>query len=85
MILVTELAAAPIEQLRHRPNVDVALGAEVKAAHGDDPLKAIDVVDRATGEGRRLESGGVFVFIGARRRDRVASPGSGRATRTATC
>jgi thioredoxin reductase (NADPH) len=54
-----------IEQLRHRSNIEVALGAEVTAAHGDDEIKAIDVVDRARGEVRRHDCGGVFVFIGA--------------------
>ena len=54
-----------VEQLRRRSNVEVALRAEVTAAHGDDQLKAIDVVDRASGEVRRQDCGGVFVFIGA--------------------
>ena len=35
------------------------------AVHGDDQLKAIDVVDRASGDVRRQDCGGVFVFIGA--------------------
>jgi len=54
-----------IEQLRNRANVHVALRAEVKAVHGDDQLKAIDVVDRTSGQVQRHECGGVFVFIGA--------------------
>ena len=35
------------------------------AAHGDTSLEAIDVRDAATGETTRLESGGLFIFIGA--------------------
>ena len=35
------------------------------AAHGDTSLEAIDVRDTATGETTRLESGGLFIFIGA--------------------
>jgi len=54
-----------IEQLRGKANIRVALRAEVQAIHGDDQLKAIDVVDRVTGAVTRQESGGVFVFIGA--------------------
>ena len=35
------------------------------AAHGDVSLEAIDVRDSSTGETRRLDSGGLFIFIGA--------------------
>ena len=35
------------------------------AAHGDASLEAIDVRDAATGETTRLDSGGLFIFIGA--------------------
>ena len=35
------------------------------AAHGDVSLEAIDVRNSATGETTRLESGGLFIFIGA--------------------
>ena len=35
------------------------------AVHGDGSLEAIEVVDRATSEAARLESGGLFIFIGA--------------------
>jgi thioredoxin reductase (NADPH) len=38
---------------------------EVASAHGDTSLEAIDVVDNATRERARLESGGLFIFIGA--------------------
>ena len=38
---------------------------EVTAAYGDTSLEAIDVHDSATGETTRLESGGLFIFIGA--------------------
>jgi thioredoxin reductase (NADPH) len=33
--------------------------------HGEAVLEAIDVRDRATGETTRLDSGGLFIFIGA--------------------
>jgi thioredoxin reductase (NADPH) len=39
--------------------------AELAAAHGDTSLEAIDVTDNATGATTRLESGGLFIFIGA--------------------
>jgi thioredoxin reductase (NADPH) len=54
-----------IDQLATRSNISVIFGAEVAAAHGEISLEAIDVRDRATGELARLESGALFVFIGA--------------------
>ncbi len=40
-------------------------GTEVAAGRGETSLEAIDVVDKASGELMRLESGGLFIFIGA--------------------
>ncbi len=54
-----------VDQLGTRSNVAVTFGAEVDAVHGDSSLEAIDVKDIATGETTRLESGGLFIFIGA--------------------
>jgi thioredoxin reductase (NADPH) len=54
-----------VDQLSTRPNIDVRFETEVAGVHGDDSLEAIDVQDSATGETSRLESGGLFVFIGA--------------------
>ena len=54
-----------IDQLAARSNVRVLPRSEVAAAHGDVSLEAIDVHDATTGETTRLESGGLFIFIGA--------------------
>jgi thioredoxin reductase (NADPH) len=54
-----------IDQLAGRPNVHVLYRTEVTAAHGDASLAAIDVRHRETGETVRLESGGLFILIGA--------------------
>jgi thioredoxin reductase (NADPH) len=54
-----------VDQLATRSNIDVMFGAEVAAVHGDSSLEAIDVRATATGETSRLESGGLFIFIGA--------------------
>jgi thioredoxin reductase (NADPH) len=54
-----------IEQLATRTNIGVMFAAEVAGVHGDESLRAIDVRDSATGETVRLESGGLFIFIGA--------------------
>jgi thioredoxin reductase (NADPH) len=54
-----------VDKLSTRANIDVMLEAEVAAVHGDSSLQAIDVRDSASGETSRLESGGLFIFIGA--------------------
>jgi thioredoxin reductase (NADPH) len=54
-----------IEQLRSKPNIQVALNSEVTAAHGTAELSAVDLRDRSAGTVRRVPCGGVFVFIGA--------------------
>jgi thioredoxin reductase (NADPH) len=54
-----------IDQLATRANIRALYRTEVAAAHGESSLEAIDVVNNETGETSRLESGGLFIFIGA--------------------
>jgi thioredoxin reductase (NADPH) len=54
-----------IDQLALRRNIGTRFRAEVAAVHGDVSLEAIDVRDATTGETSRLDSGGLFIFIGA--------------------
>jgi thioredoxin reductase (NADPH) len=54
-----------IDQLKAKSNVVTALECEVRGIHGDDHLRAIDLVDRRTGAVRQVDCGGLFVFIGA--------------------
>jgi thioredoxin reductase (NADPH) len=54
-----------IDQIGARPNIRVLTGAEVVAAHGALSLESIDVRNAEIGETERLESGGLFIFIGA--------------------
>ena len=54
-----------IEQLGGKSNISARLHSEVKAAHGETHLEAIDIVDRRSQEVTRHECGGLFVFIGA--------------------
>ena len=54
-----------IEQLTARSNIEARFRTEVIAAHGETALEAIDVRDADTGETTRLETGGLFLFIGA--------------------
>jgi thioredoxin reductase (NADPH) len=54
-----------IDQLAARSNIRTMYRSEVVAAHGDVSLEAIDVHNAETAETTRLESGGLFAFIGA--------------------
>ena len=63
--LEKSMARYLIDQLAARPNIHTRFAAEVTAVHGDASLEAIDVRDSATAETARVESGGLFIFIGA--------------------
>jgi thioredoxin reductase (NADPH) len=54
-----------VDQIGTKPNIRVEVQSEVTAVHGDACLQAIDVSHGATGETERLQSGGLFIFIGA--------------------
>jgi thioredoxin reductase (NADPH) len=54
-----------IEQLRTKSNVTIASRSEVRGLHGDVNLTAIDICDLTNESVRRVECGGLFVFIGA--------------------
>jgi thioredoxin reductase (NADPH) len=54
-----------IDQLGARPNIRTLYRTEVVAAHGEQSLEAIEVSDGAAGATSRLESGGLYIFIGA--------------------
>jgi len=54
-----------IDQLASRSNIHVLFDTQVAAAHGDASLESIDVTNSAKGETTRLDSGGLFIFIGA--------------------
>jgi thioredoxin reductase (NADPH) len=54
-----------VDQVATRSNISAMFGTEVAAVYGDGSLEAIDVKNRETAETIRLESGGLFIFIGA--------------------
>jgi thioredoxin reductase (NADPH) len=54
-----------IDQLATRPNISVLTRCEVCCAHGESSLEALDLIDRRSGETTRVESGGLYIFIGA--------------------
>lgn len=54
-----------IEQIRPKSNIAIELQSEVQAVYGDTHLTEIEIINRATKEVSRRQSGGLFVFIGA--------------------
>jgi thioredoxin reductase (NADPH) len=54
-----------IDQLAVRSNIRVLHRTEVVAAHGETSLEAIELRSAATGKTTTLESGGLFILIGA--------------------
>jgi thioredoxin reductase (NADPH) len=54
-----------IDQIATRPNIRARTHSQVVAAHGEGSLDAIDVLNSETGDTRRLESDGLYMFIGA--------------------
>jgi thioredoxin reductase (NADPH) len=54
-----------IEQLGAKKNIAIRLRSEIQGVHGEGHLTAIDILDKASGQVTRHESGGVFIFIGA--------------------
>jgi thioredoxin reductase (NADPH) len=52
-------------QLATRANVTVRVRSEIVAAHGDDALEEVEIVDHSSGTVERAASGGVYIFIGA--------------------
>ncbi|MFC8734034.1 FAD-dependent oxidoreductase [Luteimicrobium sp. NPDC057192] len=54
-----------VEQVRAHPRIDVRLGTEVVEATGEDHLEGVVLREIATGEQAPVETGWLFVFIGA--------------------
>lgn len=54
-----------IDQVASRPNIRAMYRTEVVGVHGDVSLEAIDIRDSTTGVTTTVESGGLFLFIGA--------------------
>lgn len=54
-----------IEQIGTKANIAVELQSEVQAVQGDTHLTTIDILNRGSAAVRRVDCGGLFVFIGA--------------------
>jgi thioredoxin reductase (NADPH) len=54
-----------IDDIEKTPNIEVRTGTQVVAVHGTDHLEAIDIACANTGQVDRVETTGLFIFIGA--------------------
>ncbi len=54
-----------VRQLGERENIAVRFRSEITAVHGDPSLDALEIRDGAAGTTERVESGGLYMFIGA--------------------
>jgi thioredoxin reductase (NADPH) len=54
-----------VDQIASRPNIDVLLESEVVGAHGEQALEAIEISTAGSDETIKVDSGGLFFFIGA--------------------
>lgn len=63
--LAEKMSAYLIDQIVATPNIEVMTAVEVTEAAGEDHLTEVSVVDKRTGESRRLPASGLFLFIGA--------------------
>jgi thioredoxin reductase (NADPH) len=54
-----------IRQIEEIPNIEVRLGTEVSAVHGDEHLEGLTLCSRAPRSEETVRAGYVFVFIGA--------------------
>src|SRR5262249_579879 len=54
-----------VDQIASRANIDVLLQSDVVAAPGEDALEAIEIRTAGREEAVRVDSGGLFFFIGA--------------------
>jgi thioredoxin reductase (NADPH) len=54
-----------LDQIGTRPNIHGRYRVEVVAAHGEDALEALDLRNLDLGDVDRVESSGLFIFIGA--------------------
>lgn len=62
--LESTLSRYLVDRIHAMPNVEVVPQTEVVALHGDEVLEAITLLDRRTGEQRRVQTHWLFVCIG---------------------
>ncbi|WP_424952796.1 FAD-dependent oxidoreductase [Deinococcus sp.] len=54
-----------VEQLKQTPNIELRLGTEVLACHGEQHLERLTLQDRESGETQEVAANFLFCFIGA--------------------
>ena len=63
--LYANMSAYLAWRIEQTPNIEVLLNTEVRRVFGDKHLSAVELVNNKTGETRKIETSGLFSFIGA--------------------
>jgi thioredoxin reductase (NADPH) len=54
-----------VNQISETDNIEVLLRTQVVEAHGEDRLEALTILDKESGEERKVQAAALFIFIGA--------------------
>jgi thioredoxin reductase (NADPH) len=63
--LYKNMSSYLVRRIEQTPNIDLLCSTTIRRMNGDTHLESVDIVDSKTGEERRVETPGVFSFIGA--------------------
>lgn len=64
--LASTMSSYLIDQIDSTENIHLLTKTEIKKAYGEGYLTHLDLLNRATQEVRKVETGALFIFIGAR-------------------
>ncbi|MEO1437939.1 MAG: FAD-dependent oxidoreductase, partial [Bacteroidota bacterium] len=64
--LVSTMSSYLIDQIDATENIHLLTHTEIKEAYGTERLTHLDLLDRQTQEVRKVETGALFIFIGAK-------------------
>src|SRR5208337_1974719 len=63
--LYKNMSSYLVERIEENPRIELLCNTEARRAFGDDYLKEVELINKKTGETRRLQTPAVFSFIGA--------------------
>jgi len=63
--LYANMSAYLAWRIEQTPNIEVLLNTEVRRVFGDNHLSAVELINNKTGEARKVDTSGLFSFIGA--------------------
>ena len=63
--LYKDMSAYLAHRVEQTPNIEVLLNTEVRQMHGDTHLREVEIINKKTGEVRKIKTPALFSFIGA--------------------